>query len=123
MPYEARPFTTPTTSLPPPLVHPKVPPATMSLTSLAGEAATPPPLAPQGEPLVPIFVREALNGLEELFGCIINHLEKMADKLNSIELRIERLERTVAPELLHHLRVPLHLQTQSHEDEDEHGDE
>lgn len=72
---------------------------------------------------MPTFVRETLNSLNELSERIISHLEKMTDKLNSIELRAERLERTVAPQLPHHLSVPLDLRTQSDEDEDEHGDE
>lgn len=67
----------------------EVPPATV-------EPAAPPSPAPQSEPLVPTYVQETLDGLKELFGRIIGHLEKMADKLNNIELKVERLEHTMA---------------------------
>lgn len=67
---------------------------------------------------MPTYVRYALDSLKELFRCIIGHLEKMVDKLNSIELRVERLEHTVAPQLPPHPSVPLDLQTQSDEDDD-----
>lgn len=94
----------------------------MSLPATELAVATAPPsalVAPQGEPPVPTYVHETLDGLKELLWHIIGYLEKMADKLNNIELRDERLERTVVPELPHHPSVPLDLRAQSDEDEDD----
>lgn len=68
---------------------------------------------------MPSFVRETLDSLELLSGHIIGHLEKMADKLNSVELRVKRLERIVALQILHHPSVPLDLWAQSDKDEDD----
>lgn len=83
---KAGPSTTLATVVPPPPMHMEVPPAT--------KPTAPPP------PLVPTIVREALKGLEELFSYIINHLEKMANKLNSIELRVEWLSALCIPNSL-----------------------
>lgn len=92
--------------VPPPIVEPAAPPP-------------PAPVAPQGKAPVPTFVIETLAGLEELSRCIISHLEKIADRLNSIELRVKRLERTITPLLPHHPNVLLDLQTPSDKDEDD----
>lgn len=93
-------------------------PPLAAATEPTAPSPPPAPVAPQGEPPVPSFVRGALDGLEELSGRIIGHLEKM-DKLNSIELRVERLEHMLAPQLPPHPSVPLDLRTQSDEDEDD----
>lgn len=107
---EARPSVTLATPTPPPPVNMEVPHVAMPPPPEAKTNAPPPALvAPQGNPPVPTFVPETLQGLEELSGYIIGHLKKMTDRLNSIELRVERLEHIVAPQLPHHLSVPLDL--------------
>lgn len=93
-------------TMPPPTAKPAPPPP------------PPAPVATQREPPMPSFMREALDGLKELFGFIIGHLEKMANKLSNIDLCVERLEHTVAPQLPPHPSVPLDLKTQTDEDKD-----
>lgn len=116
---KAGPSTTPATSTPPPPMYTEVLPVAMPPPPLAETTAPPPsPVGPQGEPPIPTYVQETLVNLKELSGRVISHLKKMADKFNSIELRVERLERAVAPQLPHHPSVPFDLRTQSNEDED-----
>lgn len=103
---------------PSPSEHPKVPPFVVLTPSevdlpppppIASVPAPAPPLVHQSEPLVPTYVWESLEGLYKLFGRVIGHLEKIADKLNLIKLYMERLEQVVAPQLPHHPSVPLDL--------------
>lgn len=68
---------------------------------------------------MPTFMRETSESLDEPSRRIIGHLEKMADKLNNIELCVELLKCVVAPQLPPHHSVPLDLRTQSDEDEEE----
>lgn len=89
MPFEVGPSTL-AIVVPPPLVHTKVPPLAPLAVTAAESAAPPPPpatVAPQGEPLMPSLVREALDSLEVLSKRIISHLENM--RISSIALSFE----------------------------------